>query len=169
MKTITFIMMVLLVIFGFKGNKKVSYKKSSKLYIASVTNNIKIGPHANNKTLTLGVKNVLAEAAQERGWDIVSDEIDAEVVLKAEMLYLDVEQTKSNLSVFHKDENAVIIKMRGLVYDETGKLLKNEVAEAKSTETSTSAFLIDEGGQFNSQVARQAVKKTCVLLAYRIL
>ena len=169
MKSITLVMMVLLTIFGFRGDKKVSYKKNSKLYIASVTNNIKIGPHANNKNLTLGVKNVLAEAAQERGWDIVTDEIDAEVVLKAEMLYLDIEQTKSNLSVFHKDENAVIIRMRGLVYDGEGKLLKNEVVEAQSTETSTSAFLIDEGGKFNSQVARQAVKKTCVLLAYRIL
>jgi len=169
MKTLIVSIMVLLTVFLFRGDRKVSYKKNSKLYIASVTNNIKVGPHANNKNLTLGVKNVLAEVAQERGWDIVVDEIDAEVVFKAEMLYLDVEQTKSNLSVFHKDENAVIIRMRGLVYNGEGKLLRSEVAEAKSTETSTSAFLIDEGGAFNSQVARQAVKKTCVLLAYRIL
>jgi len=142
---------------------------ASKLYIGTVINNIKLGPLTGNKNLALGVKNVLAEAAQDRGWTLVQDAIDAEVVVNVELLYFDTEQTKSNVSVFHKDEDAVIIKMRGTTYDGEGKVIKSLVVDDKSTEISTSTFLINEGGGFNSQVARQAVKKTCVLLAYRLL
>jgi hypothetical protein len=59
--------------------------------------------------------------------------------------------------------------MRGTTYDGEGKVIKSLVVDDKSTEISTSTFLINEGGTFNSQVAKQAVKKTCVLLAYRLL
>ena len=163
--------MVMCVCMGLRSDrpKKSLPQGASKLYIGTVVNNIKLGPLTGNKNLALGVKNVLAEAAQDRGWTLVQDAIDAEVVVNVELLYFDTEQTKSNVSVFHKDEDAVIIKMRGTTYDGEGKVIKSLVVDDKSTEISTSTFLINEGGGFNSQVARQAVKKTCVLLAYRLL
>ncbi len=163
--------MVMCVCMGLRSDrpKRSIPQGASKLYIGTVINNIKLGPLTGNKNLALGVKNVLAEAAQDRGWTLVQDAIDAEVVVNVELLYFDTEQTKSNVSVFHKDEDAVIIKMRGTTYDGEGKVIKSLVVDDKSTEISTSTFLINEGGGFNSQVARQAVKKTCVLLAYRLL
>lgn len=163
--------MVMCVCMGLRSDrpKRSLPQGASKLYIGTVVNNIKLGPLTGNKNLALGVKNVLAEAAQDRGWTLVQDAIDAEVVVNVELLYFDTEQTKSNVSVFHKDEDAVIIKMRGTTYDGEGKVIKSLVVDDKSTEISTSTFLINEGGGFNSQVARQAVKKTCVLLAYRLL
>jgi hypothetical protein len=163
--------MVMCVCMGLRSDrpKRSIPQGASKLHIGTVINNIKLGPLTGNKNLALGVKNVLAEAAQDRGWTLVQDAIDAEVVVNVELLYFDTEQTKSNVSVFHKDEDAVIIKMRGTTYDGEGKVIKSLVVDDKSTEISTSTFLINEGGGFNSQVARQAVKKTCVLLAYRLL
>jgi hypothetical protein len=163
--------MVMCVCMGLRSDrvKRSIPQGASKLYIGTVVNNIKLGPLTGNKNLALGVKNVLAEAAQDRGWILVQDAIDAEVVVNVELLYFDTEQTKSNVSVFHKDEDAVIIKMRGTTYDGEGKVIKSLVVDDKSTEISTSTFLINEGGTFNSQVAKQAVKKTCVLLAYRLL
>lgn len=171
MQKLTLLIMVMCVCMGLRSDrpKRSIPQGASKLYIGTVINNIKLGPLTGNKNLALGVKNVLAEAAQDRGWTLVQDAIDAEVVVNVELLYFDTEQTKSNVSVFHKDEDAVIIKMRGTTYDGEGKVIKSLVVDDKSTEISTSTFLINEGGGFNSQVARQAVKKTCVLLAYRLL
>lgn len=171
MHKLTLLIMVMCVCMGLRSDrtKRSIPQGASKLYIGTVINNIKLGPLTGNKNLALGVKNVLAEAAQDRGWTLVQDAIDAEVVVNVELLYFDTEQTKSNVSVFHKDEDAVIIKMRGTTYDGEGKVIKSLVVNDKSTEISTSTFLINEGGGFNSQVARQAVKKTCVLLAYRLL
>jgi hypothetical protein len=154
---------------GNRAKKRKLHYNNSKLYIGKVVNNIKVGPLTGNKNLALGVKNVLTEAAQDRGWELVSDPMDADVVVNVEMIYLDVEQSKSNVSVFHRDESIVIIKMRGTTYDGNGKQIRSIMVEDKSGEVSTSTFLINDGGQFNSQVARQAVKKTCVLLAYRLL
>ena len=142
---------------------------NSKLYIGKVTNNISVGPFTGNKNLALGVRNVLAEVGQDKGLELVDDPIDADIALVVELVYLDLEQSKSNISVFHKDENSVIIKMRGTTYDGLGKKIQSILVEEKSTETSTSTFLINDGGQFNSQVARQAVKKACVSLANKLL
>jgi len=173
MRLLLSIIVTMLACFSPLGTRYTRSKKlhhtNTKLYIGKVVNNIKVGPLTGNKNLALGVKNVLAEAAQDRGWDLVSDQIDADVVLNAELVYFDVEQTKSNLSIIHKDETAVIIKMRGTTYDGNGKQIKSLLVEDRSTEISTSTFLINDSGEFNSQTARQAVKKTCVMVAYKLL
>jgi len=59
--------------------------------------------------------------------------------------------------------------MRGTTYDGNGKQIKSLLVEDRSTEISTSTFLINDSGEFNSQTARQAVKKTCVMVAYKLL
>jgi len=163
--------MLLLLPVSFLNHAK--FKKlhptNSKLYIAKVANNISVGPFTGNKTLALGVRNILAEVAQDKGLELFDDPVDADMAIVVELVYLDIEQSKSNVSVFHKDESSVIIKMRGTTYDGLGKKIQSILVEEKSTETSTSTFLTNDGGQFNSQVARQAVKKTCVLLANKLL
>ena len=171
MRLLVWAFIAILACFNLTGYNRRSklHSNSSKLYIGKVVNNIQIGPLTGNKNLSLGVKNVLGEAAQDKGWELVSDPMDADVVINVELVYFDLEQSKSNLSVFHKDESSVIIKMRGTTYDGVGKQIQSILVEDKSTETSTSTFLINDGGQFNSQVARQAVKKTCVLLTNKLL
>jgi len=171
MRLLVWAFLAILACFNFTGDNRRSklHINNSKLYIGKVVNNIQVGPLTGNKNLSLGVKNVLAEAAQDKGLELVGDPMDADIVINVELVYLDIEQSKSNLSVFHKDESSVIIKMRGTTYDGVGKQIQSILVEDKSTETSTSTFLINDGGQFNSQVARQAVKKTCVLLANKLL
>jgi hypothetical protein len=167
-----FVLVVLssFLIVGFVGDKRKTHKphyNPIKLCVNSVTNNIKIGPLTGNQNLSFGVKNILEEVAQDRGWELV-DRFEADQVLDVEIIYFDYEQTKSNMSVFHKDENKVIITMRGTV-TENGKVVKSTQVTDRSGEVVLSTGIVAEGGTFSSVMVRNAIKKTCVVMAYRIL
>lgn len=139
-----------------------------KAAVGTITNSIKAGPLTGNKNLSLGVKNVLQEALQDKGFSLV-DKFDADYVVDVEIAYFDVEQTKKGVSVFHKDETEVVIRMKGTLSDGFGKVLKNIQTEDRSSEISISTLLINEGGQFNSAVQRNAVKKACISVVTKLL
>lgn len=139
-----------------------------KAAVGTITNSIKAGPLTGNKNLSLGVKNVLQEALQDKGFSLV-DKFDADYVIDVEISFFDVEQTKKGVSVFHKDETEVVIRMKGTLSDGFGKVLKNIQTEDRSSEISTSTLLINEGGQFNSAVQRNAVKKACISVVTKLL
>ena len=61
-----------------------------------------------------------------------------------------------------------MIKMRGILSDGFGKVLKTITTEDRSSEISTSTLLINEGGQFNSAVQRNAIKKACVSVVTKL-
>ncbi len=143
------------------------FEGPKKVYVADIQNNIKVGVLTNNKQLSLGVKNVLEEALQDKGFELVEDKWDADYVVNLEINYFDYEQTKSNLSVFHRDENAVVIKMRGLL-SEQGKVLKDVSVVDKSTEIVSSTGVIALDGKFSSAMVRNAVKKTCVSVVAKL-
>jgi len=136
-------------------------KAQTKASLGTIVNNIKAGPLTGNKNLAFGVKNVLQEALQDKGFSLV-DKFDADYVVDVEIFFFDVEQTKQGFSVFHQDKSEVVIRMRGTLSDGFGKVLKTITTEDRSSEISTSTLLINEGGQFNSTVQRNAVKKACV-------
>jgi uncharacterized lipoprotein YajG len=147
-----------------------SYKlkdNPTKLCVNSVTNNIKVGPLTGNKNLAFGVKNVLQEAVQDKGFSLV-DRFDADLVLNVEISYFDVEQVKKGVSVFHQDANEVVIRMKGTLTDAEGKTVKTVETEDRSSEVSSSTLLINEGGQFNSAVQRNAIKKACVSVVTKL-
>ena len=50
-----------------------------------------------------------------------------------------------------------------------GKKIKQEFAEGKSSEISTSTIIIDEGGKFNQESASSAIKKTTINLIEKLL
>ena len=138
-----------------------------KAAIGTISNSIKTGPLTGNKNLAFGVKNVLQEALQDKGFSLV-DRFDADYVIDVEISFFDVEQTKQGVSVFHEDKNEVVIRMRGTLSDGFGKVLKTITTEDRSSEISTSTLLINEGGQFNSAVQRNAVKKACVSVVTKL-
>jgi len=138
------------------------------VYVNTVVNSVKIGPMTGNKNLAFGVKNIIEEVAQDKGYNLANKE-DAEFVINTNIVYMDQKQTNTNVSIFHKDENAVIIRMEGVLLDNKGKLIKRQTVTDKSSEISTSTLLISESGQFNSTVMRNAVKKTCVALITKLL
>lgn len=142
-------------------------KAQNKAALGTVINNIKAGPLTGNKNLAFGVKNVLQEALQDKGFTLV-DRFDADYVIDVEVSFFDMEQTKQGVSVFHEDKNEVVVRMKGTLSDGFGKVLKNISTEDRSSEISTSTLLINEGGQFNSAVQRNAVKKACVSVVSKL-
>jgi uncharacterized lipoprotein YajG len=144
-----------------------SAKAQQKAALGTIVNNIKAGPLTGNKNLAFGVKNVLQEALQDKGFSLV-DKFDADYVIDVEIYFFDVEQTKQGISVFHQDKNEVVVRMKSTLSDGFGKVLKNISTEDRSSEISTSTLLINEGGQFNSAVQRNAIKKACISVVTKL-
>lgn len=138
----------------------------SSVYIGGVTNKVQIGPLTGNKNLAFGVKNVAEEAILDKGYNLSND--STALKLNLEIIYLDIQQTATGISVFHKTENETIIRIKGILYNRDKKL-KEYVATGKSSEISTSTMIIDEGGGFNQASARSALKKTIINVIEKIL
>lgn len=133
------------------------YDEDDQIWVEGVTNNVKIGKLAGNRNLEFGVKNMLEEYLQEKDYNLTPD---APNKLKVEIVYLDVLTTKKNISVIHKNEEEVVIRMKGILY-KNGKKEKEIVVEEGSSEVSMSTLIVDEGGQFNQTSLSNALKKTC--------
>jgi hypothetical protein len=71
---------------------------------------------------------------------------------------LDVLKTKSNLSVFHKDKESVVIRLKGILKSD-GKKIKEVIVEEESSEISMATLIVDKGGAFNQQSLSNALKK----------
>ena len=143
-------------------------KQESTIFVNPVVNSVKIGPMTGNTNLTFGVKNIIEEVVQDKGYSL-TDKESAQLLINTNIVYMDQKQTSSNVSIFHKDENKVIIRMEGQLVNKNGKVIKKQIVTDESSEISTSTLLISESGQFNSTVMRNAIKKTCVLLIDKLL
>lgn len=140
------------------------YKQSDpSIFILPIKNNIKIGSLSGNINLTLGVKNILEEALLDKEFNISGNIENSDYTLQTELIYFDIVRTNSNISVFHKDNNETIIRMRGILY-KGNKKVKEIIVEESSSEISSSTLAISYDGSFNQQTARNAVKKTCIKL-----
>lgn len=133
------------------------YNENEHIYVQNVTNNIKVGKLAGNRNLEFGVKNVLEEFLQEKGFDLSPD---APFYLDVDIVYLDVLKTSKSVSVFHKNDEAVIIRLKGTLYKE-GKQVKEVLVEESSSEISISTLIVDQGGKFNQTSLSNALKKGC--------
>jgi hypothetical protein len=141
------------------------YDTDTHIWVESVTNNVKIGKLAGNRQLEFGVKNILEEYLQEKGLDLTPS---APNKLKVEIVYLDVLTTKKNISVFHKNEEEVVIRMKGILYKD-GKKAKEVMVEDSSSEISMSTLIVDEGGKFNQTSLSNALKKVSESLITKLL
>ena len=122
-----------------------------------------MGVLAGNVNLTLGVKNILSEALADKEYQLALTQDSSDYTLQADLIYFDIMTTGSNLSVFHKSEAKTIIRIKGTLY-KGDKKVKETIVEESSSEISSSTIAIDNGGGFNQQAARQAVKKACIKL-----
>ena len=133
--------------------------------VASVENRIVIGQLAGSRNLAFGVKNITEEFLQEQGYDVTDD---SHKKIKIELLYLDVLKNQSNLSVFHRNSDAVVIRMRGQLIEDD-KVKKTVVVEESAEEISMAAVVIDQGGKFNQTNLSTALKKSCNTLITKLL
>jgi len=145
-----------------------SQESKSKVSVNTVRNSVRMGPMTGNLNLTMGVKNIIQEVLQDKGYLLVNKE-DADLFVDVEIVYMDQQKTATNISIFHKDENTVVIRMLGKLINKSGKVVKKELVTDESSEISTSTLLISENGEFNSTVMRNAIKKTCVQVVNKLL
>jgi hypothetical protein len=149
----------------FKNSpENIWYVAEDHIFVESVENQVKIGKLAGNRNLAFGVKNILEEFLQEKGYGLSES---AKYRLKVEIVYLDVLSTKTNISVFHKNEDEVVVRLKANLFKE-GKKGKDIVVEAGSSEVSMSTLIVDEGGKFNQQSLSNAIKKACESLVKQI-
>jgi hypothetical protein len=141
------------------------YEAEDHVWVDAVENQVKIGKLAGNRNLAFGVKNILEEYIQEKGYDLSQD---AKYHLKVNIVYLDVLTTKTNISVFHKGEEEVVVRLQGILYKE-GKKEKEVVVEESSSEISMSTLIVDEGGKFNQTSLSNALKKASDKLITKLL
>lgn len=131
------------------------YEAEDHVWVEGVENQVKIGKLAGNRNLAFGVKNILEEYLQEKGYDLAPD---AQYKLKVNIVYLDVLSTKTNIAVFHKGEEEVVVRLQGILYKD-GKKEKEVVVEEGSSEISMSTLIVDPGGKFNQTSLSNALKK----------
>ena len=86
--------------------------QNKNIYVDPVVNSVGIGPLTGNKNLAFGVKNIIVEAAQDKGYSLNSNR-DNSSVLQIEVVYFDILNTNSSVSIFHKDENTVVVRLKG--------------------------------------------------------
>lgn len=145
----------------------VSAKSQTSLHLDSVENKVKIGPMAGNRNIAFGVRNILEEYLQEKEIDISPKAAQS---LKVEIIFLDVLTTKSNLSVFHKSEAQVIVRLKGSIINRTNnQIIKSSTAEQSASEISMSTLVVDAGGKLNQQNLSIAIKKSCDKLVTSLL
>ena len=139
----------------YTGGDSIYYMEENEVWVEGVTNQVKIGKLAGNRNLEFGVKNILEEYIQETGYALTEN---ASKKIKVEIIYLDVLTTKKNISVFHSNEEEVVIRLRGMLYKD-GKKVKDVIVEESSSEISMSTLIVDGGGKFNQTSLSNALKK----------
>jgi hypothetical protein len=131
----------------------------------SVTNSIKLGDLAGNRKIEFGVANIISEIVQDKGYSLNPS---SKNIIFAELIYMDVLKTQSNLSIFHKDNTDIVIRIKGYV-SKDGNKSKAVLAEGSASEVSTSTLLVGTDGKFNQSSLSSAIKKTCINLLDKLL
>jgi hypothetical protein len=149
----------------FKNNPdNIWYDANEHIYVQNVTNLVKVGKLAGNRNLEFGVKNILEEYLQDKGYNITPD---AQFYLDVDVLYLDQVTTKKGVSVFGKTDNTVVIKLRGTLFKEGLKTKEVEIEES-SSEIAMTTLVVEQNGKFNQTSLSNALKKGCDKLVTKL-
>jgi hypothetical protein len=132
--------------------------------IASVKNNIQLGDLANNRDLVFGIKNILEESVQEKGYEINPN---SKTSIEVEILYFDVKTNSMQLAIYANNEEITEIVMQGRLFSD-GKEIKKVVAKGQAKSVSASTLIIDKGGKFSQANVSSAIKKVCEQLIEKL-
>lgn len=134
-----------------------SFSYAQGITIGSIKNNIQIGPLAGNRDLAFGIKNILDEVIQEKGYDLLPN---SDRVLSVEILYFDVKTTSMQLALYNNTEEVTEIVTQAKLYNKD-KEIKSVVVRGQAKSVSTSTLIIDTGGKFSQANVSSALKKVC--------
>ena len=149
----------------YDGKEPLYHMEENEVWVEGVENKVKIGKLAGNRNLEFGVRNILEEYVQESGYALTED---ASKKIKVEIVYLYVLTTKSNISVFHRENAEVVIRLKGILYKDDKKV-KEVMVEESSSEISMSTLIVDGGGKFNQTSLSNALKKGCGQIITKLL
>jgi len=135
--------------------------QSKYVLIGDINNKIVIGSLAGSRPLTFGFRNLLEEYLQENDFEIVEDETKFDYKINIDLLFFDVETTKSSVAVFHKNNAETVLKIKAYLLDNKGKKIKECLITEKASEISVSTLIVDEGGKMNQQSVSTVIKKVC--------
>lgn len=144
------------------------YSQGQDIYIDSIKNNIPTGPITANKNLGFGMKNILGEILQEKGYNLTNDKEKSTYNLTVEIYFFDIVQTNAGVSVFKKQNNTTVIGIKGNLYKD-GKLINSKKVEEASTEVVIANLIISEDGKPNQQSVSNVLKKSCQTLIDKLL
>ena len=142
--------------------------QENKVCLSSIENKIQIGQMKGNRNLTFGFKNILLEFLQDKNYQLVDDCNTANRKIEVELLFLDVLKTNTGVSVFHKQNDETVLRLKAKLLDEKGKKIKETVVTEKSSEISMSTLIVTEGGGFNQQAVSNVLKKSCETLTINL-
>lgn len=125
--------------------------------VEDVENKILMGPHAGSRDLSFGVKNILEEIIQDKGFDLTPTAI---TTLHIELLYFDVKKVNMQIAVYGKTSDITEIIAKGTLY-ENGKKKKSVIIKEQAKTLVTSVVILDKGGKISDSDISAALKKTC--------
>lgn len=128
-----------------------------QISVGEVANDIKLGSLAGNKNLAFGVKNIIEESLMDLGYPLVKD---SKLKIKVRLLFFDVTNVGTNISVFHSGVATTQIIASAELWD-GDKRIKKTVQKGESEEISTSTLVVGTDGKFNQQATSNALKKVC--------
>ena len=142
----------------------ISVSAQQSIKIGDIKNNIVMGPLAGNRDLAFGIKNILEEVIQEKGYDL---DPQSQKILTIDILYFDVKSTNMQLAVYGNTvEVTEIIAQGKLLLD--GKELKTVIVKGQAKSISIATLIIDSGGQFSQTNVSSALKKLCEQLIEKL-
>lgn len=132
--------------------------------ITDVKNEIVLGPLAGNRNITFGVKNILEEVIQDKGFDLGPNSL---YQIQVSLLYFDVKKTNMQFAIVSKNSDVTeIIAQAELLIE--GKRKKKVIARGTAKSISTATLIIDKGGKFSQANVSTALKKVCVELIKKL-
>lgn len=133
--------------------------------IGEVTNEIRLGPFAGNRNLSVGVKNIVEEILMDKDYDLSPF---AEKQINIKLVFFDVKNIGKNIGFFHKDVSLTQIIAIGEL-KVGNEVISTTTQRGESKEISTSTLVVASDGSFNQQTASIALKKVCINIVEELL
>ena len=160
-KRILFGFMLMLLLSASSSN---SYQDNF-ISIGKISNEIRVGPFANNPSMAYGVQNILEELLLDLDYDLTEN---AERKINVRLVFFDITNIGKSIGVYHKDVSQTQIIAIGEL-EINGKVKKRTTKKGTSKEISTSTLVVASDGTFNQQTASIALKKVLVEIVEDLL
>jgi len=141
------------------------YSYCQDIYIDSVKNSVPTGYLTANKNLSFGVKNILSEVLQDKGFSLSPSKKDC--YISVDIFFFDIVQTNTGVSVFKKQNNTTILAIKGTLTKDGKTYIKK--VEVSSSEIIVANLIISEDGKPNQQSVSNVIKKACTQLIEKLI